>query len=72
VPWRTQFCKTEHLGAQFGKSEGRSGVTLVETRAVRLGFAKLSTHVLDLAKLRAEGVTLAEIRVARAEVGSHW
>ena len=49
-----QFCKTEHLHAQFGKSEGRGGVALVETRAVRLGFAKLSTQVLDLAKPRAQ------------------
>jgi len=49
-----QFCKTEHAGAQFGKSEGRGGVALVETRAVRLGFAKLSTQVLDLAKPRAQ------------------
>ena len=34
--------------------EGRGGVTLVETRVVRLGFAKSSTQVLDLAKPRAE------------------
>jgi len=62
----TRFCKTEHLSAQFGKTEGRGEVTLVEMRAVRLGFAKSSTHVLDLAKPRAEeGVTLAETRVAR-------
>ena len=62
----TWFCKTEHLSAQFGKTEGRGEITLVEMRMVRLGFAKPSTYVLNLAKLRVEEeVTLAETRVAR-------
>ena len=52
----TRFCKTEHLSAQFGKTEGRGEVTLVEMRAVRLGFAKPRVE---------DRVMLAEIRVAR-------
>src|SRR5438309_5975568 len=45
------LCKIEHPGARSGKTEGRGGVAPEETRMVRLGFAKPSTHVLDLAKL---------------------
>ena len=35
-----------------------------ETGAAGLGFAKSSTHMLDLAILRAKGVALAEMGAA--------
>ena len=45
------LCKTEHLGAWSDKIRGRGRVIL---RAVRFSFAKPSTWVLGLVKLKAE------------------
>ena len=50
----TRICQTKHLRARFGKCE----VGLQRMRAGRLGFAKLSTQVLDLANTRVEWVGL--------------
>ena len=43
------------LRCSIKQTRGRGVLGLAETRAERLGFAKPSTMVLDLAKLRADG-----------------
>ena len=49
------------------QTQVRRGLGLAETRAERLGFAKPSTMVLDLAKLRAEGTW-----AGRSKGGKAW